>query len=164
MQTYAAIIGIGVTITLVILALGITALMCVAMWRLFRKAGLPGWAIFVPGYNMWVYYKMCWKKMWPFWSVLGCIVGSFVLSFVPIYLMYIYGYTLYYRALSVTRMLSLLIVVYVWVLSILTYVRMARAFGKGGGFAVGLIFLSPIFVPILAFGSAEYIGPEGVRD
>ena len=34
-------------------------------------------------------------------------------------------------------------------------------FGKGVGFAIGLIFLGFIFLPILAFGSAEYIGPRG---
>ncbi len=40
----------------------------------------------------------------------------------------------------------------------------ARNFGKGGGFAWGLLFFPFIFVPILAFGSAEYApvqaGPE----
>jgi len=32
----------------------------------------------------------------------------------------------------------------------------ARRFGKGGLFAVGLIFLPFVFYPILAFGSASY--------
>lgn len=48
-----------------------------------------------------------------------------------------------------------------FVILIMLYVKMARSFGKGGGFAVGLIFLSIIFIPILAFGSDEYIGPNG---
>jgi hypothetical protein len=39
---------------------------------------------------------------------------------------------------------------------ILTYVAIAEKFGKGGGFAVGLIFLPFIFYPILGFGSATY--------
>ena len=30
-------------------------------------------------------------------------------------------------------------------------------FGKGGGFTVGLFFLSFIFLPILAFGDSKYI-------
>lgn len=34
--------------------------------------------------------------------------------------------------------------------------RIARAFGKGIGFTIGLIFLPFIFVPILAFSDAEY--------
>lgn len=41
---------------------------------------------------------------------------------------------------------------------IITYVKLAHVFGKGAGFAVGLIFLNPIFMLILAFGNAKYIG------
>jgi hypothetical protein len=33
----------------------------------------------------------------------------------------------------------------------------ATNFGKGAGFAVGLIFLGIIFFPILGFGSAVYL-------
>ena len=45
--------------------------------------------------------------------------------------------------------------------AIITMVKLAKAFGKSGGFAVGLIFLSIIFYCILAFGDAQYIGvPE----
>lgn len=36
--------------------------------------------------------------------------------------------------------------------------RLAASFGKGVGFTIGLIFLSPIFMLILAFGSAQYVG------
>ena len=42
------------------------------------------------------------------------------------------------------------------IVAIITMVKLAKAFGKGGGFAVGLIFLSLIFIlilfhPILSF-------------
>lgn len=47
-----------------------------------------------------------------------------------------------------------------WVLSvgvsIYVMVKLAKAFGKGDGFAVGLILLNTIFIMILAFGSSEY--------
>jgi hypothetical protein len=43
--------------------------------------------------------------------------------------------------------------------SIKSYWALAKAFGRSGWFALGLIFLSPIFYGILAFGSSEYIGP-----
>lgn len=38
------------------------------------------------------------------------------------------------------------------------YLNLAKAFGKDTGFGVGLIFLSIIFMSILAFGDAEYQG------
>lgn len=34
---------------------------------------------------------------------------------------------------------------------------LVKKFGKSEGFTVGIIFLSPIFIPILAFGSARYL-------
>lgn len=37
--------------------------------------------------------------------------------------------------------------------------RLAQVFGKGGGFACGLIFLPYIFMPMLAFGNARYRKP-----
>jgi len=48
------------------------------------------------------------------------------------------------------------------VVAILWGQSMARSYGKGSGFGVGLAFLYPIFLAILGFGSAEYIGPDGV--
>jgi hypothetical protein len=46
------------------------------------------------------------------------------------------------------------------VVFILMYAGVARNFGKGVGFTLGLIFLAFIFFPILAWGSAEY-SPQG---
>ena len=37
-------------------------------------------------------------------------------------------------------------------------IGVADAFGKGGGFALGLILLTPIFLLILGFGSARFVG------
>lgn len=37
---------------------------------------------------------------------------------------------------------------------------LAKSFGKGIGFILGLIFLNPIFALILGFGSAAYVGPS----
>lgn len=48
------------------------------------------------------------------------------------------------------------------VVSVMLCLKMAKSFGKGAGFGVGLIFLSTIFYAILAFGNASYIGPNGI--
>ncbi len=42
---------------------------------------------------------------------------------------------------------------------IIVAIDLAKSFNKGSGFGVGIIFLAPIFIPILGFGSAEYAGP-----
>ena len=45
-----------------------------------------------------------------------------------------------------------------FIISILFMFKLAKAFGKGAGFGFGLLFLYPIFFPILALGDAEYVG------
>ena len=46
--------------------------------------------------------------------------------------------------------------------AIAVYFKLAKAFGKGTGFGFGLLFLSFIFFPILAFDSSTYIGTESI--
>ncbi len=45
------------------------------------------------------------------------------------------------------------------IFSILVNVELAEVFGNGTGFAVGLILLPFIFIPMLASGDAKYQGP-----
>lgn len=47
------------------------------------------------------------------------------------------------------------------VFAIWTYNLLSKSFGKSEGFTVGLLLLSFIFFPILAFGDAKYQGPAG---
>ena len=44
------------------------------------------------------------------------------------------------------------------IFTIILAIYVARSFGKTGGYAVGLIFLPFVFYPMLAWGSARYIG------
>ncbi len=59
------------------------------------------------------------------------------------------------------KFLLLLIPIVDIVYGILLCFRMAKAYGKGTGFALGLMFFPNIFLLILGFGSAQYIGPRG---
>jgi hypothetical protein len=45
------------------------------------------------------------------------------------------------------------------IVMIVVMVDLAKAFGKDTSFAIGLILLGPIFIAILAFGEAQYVGP-----
>jgi hypothetical protein len=44
-----------------------------------------------------------------------------------------------------------------FVFAIILIMDLAKSFGKGLGFALGLIFLPFIFVPLLAFGDATHV-------
>lgn len=46
------------------------------------------------------------------------------------------------------------------VIAVINCMDTAKAFGKSTGFGIGLLLLSPIFYPILAFGDAKYIYNE----
>ena len=46
------------------------------------------------------------------------------------------------------------------VVGIMMLFKLAKAFGQGTGFCFGLLFLNTIFILILGFGSAEYVGPQ----
>ena len=58
-------------------------------------------------------------------------------------------------------MFLMLIPIVGMVFMFITYFKLAKVFGQGAGFGIGLIFLSFIFMPMLAFGSAEYVGIDG---
>jgi hypothetical protein len=94
-------------------------------WRVFEKAGKPGWAWIVPIYNAVVLLQICGKPMW--WLVF---------FFVPC--------------------INVAAIVFV----ILLTIELGKRFDKSGGFIAGLILLSPIFFPLLAFGSSQYREPQ----
>ena len=103
--------------------LGLLLVTLAAVWKIFTKAGEPGWAVIVPFYNLAVMMKVSGKPWWWFLLLLIPVVGI--------------------------------------VIAILQCVGLAKNFGKGTGFAIGLILLSPIFILILGFGSAQFQGTKG---
>ena|ERR1051326_9107021 len=46
---------------------------------------------------------------------------------------------------------------------IMMYNSLSRSFGKDEAFTVGLVLLNIVFLPILAFGDSQYIGPNGEK-
>ncbi len=114
-----ALAGMGVMGFLIWAA--IMAFFIVSGWKIYTKAGQPGWAVLIPIYNLVVMLKIVGK---PWWWMFG-----FLIPFVN------------------------------FVVMILIAVNLAKVFGKGTGFAVGLILLSIVFYPILAFGDAQYTAP-----
>jgi hypothetical protein len=114
----AAAAGIAGAMGLVWLAIAVV--MIAALWKIFVKAGEPGWAAIIPIYNAIVILKIVGRPMW--WIIL------FLIPFVNLIMFFIIAFDL------------------------------AKVFGKGAGFALGMIFLGPIFYPILAWSDAKYQG------
>ena len=47
-----------------------------------------------------------------------------------------------------------------FIIAIILIIDLAKSFGKGVGFGIGLLLLAVIFFPILGYGSAQYQGPS----
>lgn len=65
--THSSISG-GVLAGIIIGALAFAVLMIVANWRIFTKAGKPGWAAIIPIYNIVVLMQIVGRPTW--WTVL----------------------------------------------------------------------------------------------
>ena len=103
-----------------VIDIAIIVLIIAAMWKIFTKAGQPGWASIIPIYNWVVWCNIVGRPGWWVLLLLLCF---------PIFY-------------------------------IILCIDLAKSFGYGVGFALGLIFLPIIFMPILGFGSATYQGPS----
>ena len=70
----------------------------------------------------------------------------------------IYNAVVLFKTVKLNAWLVLLLLIPIAnvVLLIVAYLRLAKVFGKGTGFGVGLILLNVVFMPILAFGNAKY--------
>ena len=127
-----------------VLVIGIILLVIsiIGCWRIFTKSGEQGWKALIPFLSEYTMFKVTWKPMW-YWILLASIIVDLAL---------------WYSGISVLVGLSWVFTVFTNVIGIIAYYKMAKAFGYGMGFTFGLIFLWPIFILILAFGKAEYIG------
>ncbi len=142
----SADLAAGGSAFLAIYSVGIIALLIlqiVANWKIFEKAGEQGWKSLIPVYAEYILYKIAWDTK-PFWILIGLSVLTIFLSAIPVAGM-VFGF-----------IISILLII----IEVLCYVKLAKAFGHGRGFALGLILLSPIFLMILGFENSEYLGPQ----
>ncbi len=93
----------------------------VALWKVYQKAGKPGWAAIIPIYNILVLLEIVGKPWW--WLLLMFI------PFVNIVIM------------------------------VIVYIELAKVFGHGVGYGIGLLLLPYVFVAMLGFGSSQYTPP-----
>ena len=163
---------VGIVVFLWIIGLGIAVLMIVAMWKIFEKAGEPGWASLVPFYNSYELFKISWGNGWYFLlSVVPALIYQVVYFFLYIKLIGAgimgmnrggYSYSGLFAGKAGLAIVMLLIFIAMTSVSIITFIKLAKVFGQGGGFACGLIFLAPVFFCILAFSkSIFYVGLSG---
>ncbi|MFD8498665.1 DUF5684 domain-containing protein [Amycolatopsis sp. NPDC059657] len=116
---WGALIGVS------LFSLAVSVFFIFVGWKVFAKAGQPGWAVLIPFYNTYIMLKIAGRPGW--WLVL------YIVPFVNL------------------------------VIAIIVMLDVAKSFGKDTVFAIfGLILFPFVGMPMLAFGSAQYIGPGGI--
>lgn len=114
-----------------LLALVLGLVQIVSLWIVFEKADQHGWAILIPFYSAWVWAEVGDKPGW--WGLLVVFSGSIsgVIPFIGPYLGLLIGFAL----------------------SLVISIGIAKTFGRGAAFGIGLCFVPFVFYPILAFVS-----------
>ena len=117
----------------------------VCRWKIFTKAGEKGWKSLIPFYNTYTEFSFTWTGVQGLLMMGALMIGN-ILSNVcaPDTILYAIGglFALYATAVGLVQ----------------TH-KLSQSFGHKFGFTLGLIFLNPIFMLILAFGKkSQYVG------
>ena len=124
-------------------------LQIIANWNIFTKAGEAGWKSIIPVYSDYISYKIAWQPSY-FWLVFVLGIITSVAN----------GMADPNETNTTILLIVSLIRIILAIISILYCIKLSRAFGHGIGFAIGLIFLQPIFMLILGFGNDPYYGAD----
>lgn len=111
LNPFALLYGMGAFYMIFVSAIAL--IMSISLWKIFSKAGKPGWAAIVPIYNTVVLAEIVGKPWWFGLLVLIPYVGA--------------------------------------IFVLISYYCLAAAFGKDKNFAIGIVLLPIVFLPILAF-------------
>ena len=138
-----------------ILFLPVLIVRMIASWHIFEKTGEKGWKALIPFYSAYILCKRVWDKN-AYWFLLIFNVlfwASFFMARDP-----------HNRP---QQLIWLIVCAVTYIISEAFYVflqiHLAKAFAHNGKFALGLIFVHVVFVCILGFGRAQYIGIQPLR-
>lgn len=162
-EANAAVAGgiAGATIATVLMTSFVWYILTViATWKIFKKAGEPGWKCLIPIYNTYIMYKIVGMKMW-FWIMLAVSVAFGIVTSIDgtsdIFMMnneqlanFDWGsHIATVIAMTVTVVMSI-------VIGVINDWRVSKIFGHGVGYFIGLLLLQPIFWMIIGFGNSKY--------
>lgn len=112
------------------------AMVLYAKWKVFEKTGEKGWKALIPFYSLYIEYEKFW--------------GCGYLFLVPLFFAYLGMFN---------NIIGFVFTILSVVLEVLHLSKISGSFDKSSKFALGLIFLYPIFITLLAFDeTAEYKG------
>ena len=127
--------------------------------RMFEKIGEESWKAFVPIYDVYVLSEHVWKpKLFVVYLILE--VTRTLTYLIPI------DTSTNADPLSVAiQVIRFFLLIVVFAIEFMLCINVSKAFGRKIGTAIGLLFLNIIFIPILGYGEAKYVGnPNAPKD
>lgn len=122
------------------------AINLICRWRIFSKAGEKGWKSLIPYYGTYVEFKFTWSGLQGI-LMLGALIASNII-------------TATCETGSFMTLIGAVLAFYAAVMALIQTHKLSQSFGHKFGFTLGLLFLNPIFMLILAFGKkSQYVGP-----
>lgn len=148
----------------------------IASWKVHEKAGLPGWSGIIPYYN---YYARAARvgMVDTFWKCLKILALTIGVSIVGVMVAIVSAIALIgaeaaESVMTIGILLSTLLdlavaisagALMIWAIWAIVQlvkidIKFISYFGKGTGFAIGMLLVPYVFYPMLAWGQAEWLG------
>ena len=127
----------------------------IACWKVFEKAGEPGWKCLIPIYSQYIMFKIVGMKNL-FWILFAVsVVVSIIVTAMGFDTQNIAKNSMTGTNL-VAALMYMAMAIFALVISIMNYNRISKVFGHGIVFTLGLIFLPYVFLLVLGFDHSKY--------
>ena len=143
-----------------ILSILIWIFTAICWWKIFAKANIAGWKALIPFYCDYTRYKLAGKKNM-YWGYLILTAAKQVYSIVSIVVLagnvieFLQEGTFSGAGIEM-KAISWGLILLIALFDVYVGRLIAQKFGKSKEFGVGIGLIPLVFVPILAFGKAEY--------
>lgn len=71
-------------IVMLVIALAVSIVVCIALWKIFKKAGKPGWYALIPIFNLWKFLELSglpgWLALIPIANGVGMIIACYKIA------------------------------------------------------------------------------------
>lgn len=146
-----------------LISLALAILGIIAHWKLYEKAGEPGWSSIIPVYNFMQMIKIAtgtFKLAWIYLALCGVyFIGTIGMTMIPLFAESEAAVAV--MALAYLGLFVIMIPLYI--IAGYTYYMFAKSYGKSDLFCVLSIFFSGITFLIMGFdASTSYVGPKGI--
>ena len=115
----------------------------IGKWFMFVKMGEAGWKSLIPFYSDYIIFRNVWQPVYFIVFIAVNVIGAYVSCST--------GSDTGSYLLNLLRCAA-------FIIAFLENIKLARSFGHGYLFGLGLLIFNPLFTMILGFGSSVYLG------